>query len=71
MCRRDRMVVRFTTTCAISVYRYTIVSLNPAHGEEYSIQPYVIKFVNDLREVGGFFFSRVPRFPPPINLTLP
>ena len=28
------------------------VSLNPAHGEVYSIQHYVIKFVSDLRQFG-------------------
>ena len=32
----------------------------------FSIQHYVIKFVNDLRQVGGFI--RVFRFPPPIKL---
>ena len=32
-----------------------LVSLNPAHGEVYLIQHYVIKFVIDLRQVGGFF----------------
>ena len=31
-----------------------VVSSNPAHGEMYSIQPYVIKFVSDLRQFGGF-----------------
>ena len=31
-----------------------IVSLNPVHGEVYSIQHYVIKFVSDLRQVDGF-----------------
>ena len=31
-----------------------VVSSNPAHGEVYSIQHYVIKFVSDLRQVGGF-----------------
>jgi hypothetical protein len=31
-----------------------VVSLNPAHGEVYSIQQYVIKFVSDLRQVCGF-----------------
>ena len=31
-----------------------VVSLNPAHGEVYSIQHYVIKFFSDLRQVGGF-----------------
>jgi hypothetical protein len=40
-----------------------VVSSNPAHGEVYSIQHYVIKFVSYLRQVGGFL--RVLRFPPP------
>ena len=31
-----------------------IVSLNRAHGEVYSIQHYVIKFVSDLQQVDGF-----------------
>jgi hypothetical protein len=31
------------------------------------VQHYVIKFVSDLRQVGGFL--RVLQFPPPINLT--
>jgi hypothetical protein len=30
------------------------VSLNPVHDEVYLIQHYVIKFVSDLRQVGGF-----------------
>jgi len=34
----------------------------------YSIQYYVIKFVSDLRQVGGFL--RVLRFPPTIKLTV-
>ena len=38
-----------------------VVSSNPAHGEVYLIQRYVIKFVSDLRQV--------LRFPPPIKLT--
>jgi hypothetical protein len=29
---------------------------NHAHGEAYSIQHYVIKFVNDLPQVGGFLW---------------
>ena len=41
-----------------------IVSSNPVHGEVYSIQYYVMKFVSDLRQVGGFL-----RFPPQIKLT--
>ena len=46
-----------------------IVSLLPStkvHGAMYSIH-YVIKFVSDLRQVGGFF--RVIRFLPPIKMT--
>jgi hypothetical protein len=39
-------------------------SSNPAHGEVYSMQHYVINFVSDLRQVGGFL--RVLRFPPSI-----
>jgi hypothetical protein len=43
------------------------VSTNPVHGEVYSIQHYVIKFVSDLRQIGGFL--QVLRFPPPRKLT--
>jgi hypothetical protein len=42
------------------------VSSNLFHGEVYSIQHYVIKFVSDLRQVGGIL--RIFRFPPPIKL---
>jgi hypothetical protein len=45
-----------------------VMSSNPVHGEVYSIQHYVIKFVSDLRQVSGFL--RVLRFPPPIKLTV-
>ena len=44
-----------------------VVSSNPFHAEVYSIQHYVIKFVSDLRQVGGFLW--VLQFPPPIKLT--
>jgi hypothetical protein len=44
-----------------------IVSSNPVHGEVYSIQHYVIKFVSYLRRVDGFL--PVLQFPLPINLT--
>jgi hypothetical protein len=44
----------------------TVVSSNPVHGEVYSIQQYVIKFVSDLGQVDGFL--RVFLFPPPIKL---
>jgi hypothetical protein len=40
---------------------------NLAHGEVYSLQPKVIKYVSDLRQVGGFI--RVFQVPPPIKLT--
>jgi hypothetical protein len=43
-----------------------VKSSNPAHGEVYSIQHYVIKIVGDLRQLGDFL--RVLRFPPPIKL---
>jgi hypothetical protein len=33
-----------------------VVSLNSVHGEVHSIQHYVIKFVSDLRQVGGFLW---------------
>jgi hypothetical protein len=43
-----------------------VVSSNPAHGEVYPIQHYVIKFVCEVRQVGnnlhgvsGFFFSYI------------
>jgi hypothetical protein len=45
-----------------------VVSSNPPHGEVYSIQHYVIKFISDSRQVGGFL--RVFRFPPSIKLTV-
>ena len=44
-----------------------VVSSNPVHGEVYSIQHYVIKFVIDLRQVSGFLW--VLQFSPPIKLT--
>ena len=47
--------------------RMVVVSLNPTHGEVYSIQVYVIKFVSDLWQVSDFFW--VIQFHPPIKLT--
>ena len=44
-----------------------VVSSNPVHGEVYSMPHYAIKFVSDLRQVGGFL--HVFRFPPKIKLT--
>ena len=43
-----------------------IVSSNPTHGEVYSIQHYVTKFVSDLRQVSDFL--RFLWFPPPVKL---
>jgi hypothetical protein len=43
-----------------------VMSSNPVHGEAYSIQHYVITFVSDLRQIGGFL--RLLQFPPPIKL---
>ena len=43
------------------------MSSNPVHGEVYSIQHYVIKFVSDLGQVSGFL--RVLWIPPQIKLT--
>jgi hypothetical protein len=40
------LLVRITTN---------VVSLNPAHDDVYSIQHFLIKFVNDLWQVGVFF----------------
>ena len=42
-----RMVVGMRNQCLS-------VSSNPAHGEVYSVDHNVIKFVSDLRQVGGF-----------------
>jgi hypothetical protein len=36
-----------------------VVSSNPVHGKVYSIQHYVIKFVCDLRQVGGSLSTQV------------
>jgi len=44
----------------------TIVNSKSAHGEVHSIDLNVIKFVSDLRQVGGFLC--VLRFPPPLKL---
>jgi hypothetical protein len=43
------------------------MSLNPVHGEAHSIQNYVIKFVSDLGQVGGFL--KLLQFSTPITLT--
>ena len=62
----DRMVVGFTTTYAISAYRHYSYEFESRSGEMYSIH-YLIRFVSDFRQVGGFL--QVPWFHPPIKLT--
>ena len=66
MGHRGRMVVGFTTTYTISAYHHWSSHFESRSAEVFSIQHYVIKFVSDLRQVGGFL--RVLRFPPPIKL---
>jgi len=50
---RDSMVVGFTTTYAISAYA-TDCCVFESRSVLRGVQHYVIKFVNDLRQVGGF-----------------
>jgi hypothetical protein len=61
---RDRMVVGFTTTYAISAYHHRCCEFESQSGR--GVQ-HVIKFVSDLRQVGGFL--QVHWIPPPITLT--
>ena len=61
----DRMVVGFTTTWAIIPTITKVVSLNPSNGDVCSIQHYVIRFVNDLLQVGNFL-----KFSPPMKLVI-
>ena len=60
---RDRMVVDLQLPMQSVPIITNVVSSNPTQ----AIQHYVIKFVNDLRQVGGFL--RVLWFPLPIKLT--
>ena len=46
---------------------YSKYCSNHAHYEVSSVQHYVIKFVSDLRQIGGFLWAL--RFPPSIKLT--
>ena len=61
----DRMVVGFTTTYVISVYHHWCWEFESRSG--LCVQHYVIKFVCDLWQVGGFLL--VLRFSPPIKRT--
>ena len=64
---RDRMVVGLTIHVQLVHITSKVASLNPADGEVYSIQHYVIEFVSDLRQV--FCFLQVLQFPLQIKLT--
>ena len=48
-CGGDRMVVGFTTTCAISAYHNWCCDFKSRSG--WGVKHYVIKFVSDLRQV--------------------
>jgi hypothetical protein len=61
----DRMVVWITTTYAINAYHHWCCEFESWSGK--GVQQYVIKFVSNLWQVGGFLW--VLRFPPPIKLT--
>ena len=61
----DRMVVGFTTIYSIGAYHHPRCEFESRSGELYSIQHYVMQFVSDLQQVGGFH-----RFLPPIKLTV-
>ena len=63
---RPCMVVGFTTTYAISAYHHCCCEFESRSGR--GVQHYVIKFVSDLRQVGGLL--RELPFPPPIILTV-
>ena len=54
---RDRMVVGFTTLMQSVSITTNVVSSYPDHGDVYSIQHYLITFVNDLWQVGGFLYT--------------
>ena len=62
---RHRMVIGFTATYAIVPYHHRCCGFDSRSGR--GEQHYVIKFVSDLRQVGGFL--QVFWFPPPIKLT--
>ena len=54
---RGRMVVGFKLPMQSVPITTNIVSSNRVHGEVYSIQHYVIKFVSDLLQDGGTLVS--------------
>jgi hypothetical protein len=63
----DRMVVGFTTTCAMSAYRHWSCEFAPLSWWDVLDATLCDKFVSDLRQVGGFL--QALQFPRPINMT--
>jgi hypothetical protein len=61
------MVVGFTTVYAISAYHHYCCEFESRSWGRVLDTTFMIKFVSDLRQVGGFLI--VPRFPPSIKLT--
>jgi len=51
----DRMVVGCTTICVISVYHHYISEFEHRSWRGVLNTTFMIKFVSDLRQVGGFF----------------
>ena len=64
---RHRMIIGFTTTCAISAYNHYSCEFEPCSWRGVLDTTLYDKFVSDLRQVGGFL--GVLRFPPSIKLT--
>jgi hypothetical protein len=58
-CGRDCMVVDSQLLMQSVPITTNAVSSNSTHGEVYSIQHYVMKFVSDSLQVGGFLWSLV------------
>ena len=52
--------------CYFQLPTTKVVGSNRGDSEVYSIQHYVMKFVSDLGQIGGFLW--VLRFPPPMKL---
>jgi hypothetical protein len=59
-------VVGFTTTDGINAYHHWCCEFESQSG--WGVQHYVIKFVRDLQQVGGFLWALW--FPPSIKLTI-
>ena len=55
---------KFQKVCG--TYHHKLCKFESRSGKVYSIQHYVIKFISDLQQVGGFL--RILRFPPPKKL---